>query len=122
MVSRARQETQIGSVPLPSGLWTLSGGDDMAQPQGGSVKRAGTSMWGSLCVLGGSQLHKSPHGQEGSSAKHHTGQGPANTALGALCAPPRQQRSVGAERGVAPAGKVTGPRAEALEWPQVGAG
>lgn len=123
MMSRTRQRTQIRSVPLPSGLCTLSGGDDSAQPQGGSVQRAGASMWGSLCASGGFTAPQEPQRRGGELSKVlHRPRTPPHRALGALCAPPWQQCPVGTERGAASVGKVTDPRAEALGWPQAGAG
>lgn len=123
MMSRTRQRTQIGSVPLPSGLCTLSGGDDSAQPQGGSMQRAGASTWGSLCASGGFTAPQEPQRRGGELSKAlHRPRTPPHRALGALCAPPWQQCPVGTERGAASVGKVTDPRAEALGWPQAGAG
>lgn len=123
MMSQARQRTQIESVPLLSGLCTLSGGDDTAQPQGGSMQRAGASRWGALRASGGITAPQEPPQRGGELSKvSHRPRTPCHGALGALRAPPWQQRPVGAERGAVSAGKVMSPRAEALEWPQAGAG
>lgn len=123
MMSQTRQRTQIESVPLLSGLCTLSGGDDTAQPQGGSVQRAGASRWGSLRASGGITAPQEPPQRGGELSKvSQRPRTPHHGALGAPRAPPRQQCPVGAERGAVSAGKVMGPRAEALEWLQAGAG
>ena len=83
MMSRTRQRTQIGSVPLPSGLCTLSGGDDMAQPQGGSVQRAGASVWGSPCASGGFTAPQEPPRRGGELSKvSHKPRTPTHRALG----------------------------------------
>ena len=121
-MSQARQRTKIESVPLLSGLCTLSGGDT-AQPQGGSVQRAGASRWGTLRASWGITAPQEPPQRGGELSKvSHRPRTPPHGALGAPRAPPRQQRPVGAERGAVSAGKVMSPRAEALEWPRAGAG
>lgn len=89
MMSQARQRTKIESVPLLSGLCTLSGGDT-AQPQGGSVQRAGASRWGTLRASWGITAPQEPpqRGGELSKVSHRPRTPPPRGSGGPACPSP----------------------------------